>query len=143
VDGWVRWYPPDVFPTVWEHLRRLANVGKIVSSEEVFRELERKEDELFAWAKRYKGMFLPLDDAVQASVTEIMAAFPRLVDGRLGKSFADPFVIATARVTERVVITGERPTGKVQRPKIPDVCQHFGVECINLVELFRREKWTF
>lgn len=143
MDAWCRWYPPDLFPTVWTRLESLITQGHLISSEEVLRELERKEDALFAWANAHKAMFLPLSEDVQAATNTILAQFRTLVDGRTGKSFADPFIIATAQVTGTVVVTGEQPTGRPDRPKIPDVCAHFGIPWINTVELFKREKWRF
>ena len=55
---------------------------------------------------------------------------------------ADFFIIATAKVKGFVVVTEEGPTGKLQRPNIPDVCRDHGVDCINLIKLIRAEAWV-
>ena len=48
------------------------------------------------WRRCAKNpIFISLTDEVQAGVDKIMAEFPKLVDERTGKSFADPFVVAT------------------------------------------------
>ncbi len=143
MDAWCRWYPLQHFPTLWEHLDKLIQSGNLISSEEVLRELERKEDALCAWAKDRDGLFLPLTDEIQAIVTEIMSQFRTLVDPRTGKSFADPFVIATAHATDSVVVTGESPTGSHERPKIPDVCEYMNIPWIGTVGLIAEEGWTF
>ena len=44
-----------------------------------------------------------------------------------GRNKADPFVIATARAKEIVVVTEEGSWGTKNRPKIPPACQHFSV----------------
>jgi hypothetical protein len=139
-----RSYPRVVFPTVWENLSQLVKEERLVSSEEVLRELKRKEgDVVYQWAAEHKIMFHPLSTDIQTLVTQIMAQFQELVDARSGKSFADPFVVATAKIHQCVVVTEEAATGSPARPKIPDVCKSFGMTCIRLVELIRREGWTF
>lgn len=144
IDAWIRWYPPDSFPTLWARIAELVDTTQLISSDEVLQELKRKEgDSLFRWAKEHERMFLPLDADVQLRVNTIMKTHPRLVDGRTGKSFADPFVIATAQVRNGVVITGEGATGAVDRPKIPDVCRDLNIPCIRFTDLIRRESWRF
>ena len=125
IDAWVRWYPREMFPTLWEKVDALIDDGRLFSSEEVLQELERKEgDTLYEWAKERQDYFLSLNDDIQACASQIMANYPRLVDERTGKSFADPWVIATAHTRGCTVVTGERPTDSPdRRPKIPDVCQ--------------------
>lgn len=144
MDAWARWYPRDVFPTLWDNLDSLIEDGRLISSEEVLQELERKEgDALHQWARHRSRLFAPLDEGIQRAVSVIMANHPRLVDGRTGKSYADPFVIATAQVRKSTVVTGERPTGNPNRPKIPDVCKRLGIRCISFTDLIRQERWRF
>lgn len=144
MDAWIRWYPQEMFPTLWERVDALIDDEQLISSEEVLQELERKEgDTLHEWAKERHEVFLPLDDAIQTCASQIMTTHPRLVDGRTGKSFADPWVIATAHTHDAIVVTGEKPTGKPDRPKIPDVCRDMQVPCISFVDLIRQEGWRF
>src|SRR5688572_5513981 len=102
-----RAYPMEVFPAVWGQLERLVEADRLLSSEEVLRELERKEkDVVHAWAVAHQQMFRPPVKAIQDEVHAIMKDFPKLVDERTGKSFADPWVIATAiHVGECSVVT--------------------------------------
>ncbi|MEW4530817.1 DUF4411 family protein [Maioricimonas sp. JC845] len=142
LDAWVRWYPPAVFPSVWKFLEDSVANGTIVATEEVRHELQRKEDDLHDWIRRHTSMIVPHDEAIQESVLEILAQFPKLVDERTSKSMADPFVIAVARVRGYAVVTGEKG-GSPHRPKIPNVCEHFGVRVMGIVELFRERGWAF
>lgn len=143
MDGWNRYYPPDVFPPLWEEID--ASIGKqeIACTEEVLREIAKKDDALHGWVKGHNGFFIPIDQAQQEAVGEILTAFPRLVDTRRNRSQADPFVIALARVRKAVVVTGERSSGTSEKPRIPNVCDHFGVRCIGLLEFIRERKLKF
>jgi len=88
-------------------------------------------------------MFLRLDGEIQEAVTEILAAHPRLVESGGKRSAADPFVIAVARVHKCAVVTGESASGKITKPRIPDVCAALGIEVLSFLGVFRREGWTF
>jgi hypothetical protein len=144
LDGWRRHYAPDVFPGVWQRLDELIHDGHLRASEEVFQEVRKKDDEVTKWVKeRRKVLFVEADDELQTALRRIMRDYPKLVDTRAGRSAADPFVIALAQITECAVVTGERPTHSPNRPNIPDVCRAISVECISLLELLRREGWTF
>lgn len=143
LDGW-RHYPPDIFPPVWERFDALITSGAARASDEVLRELKKKEgDETYTWCAARPALFLPLDGKIQKAVTEILAAHPRLVESGGKRSAADPFVIAVARVHKCAVVTGESASGKINKPRIPDVCEALGIEVLSLLGVFRREGWTF
>lgn len=143
LDGWQRHYPPDVFPSLWTKLDALIAKGELLSSEEVYVELKRKDDDLHAWIQSRKQMLVPLDEAIQARVVALLNEFPRLVDTLRGRSIADPFVIATAMERGAVVVTGEPLTGKLDKPRIPDVCQLKSIRCITFLQMIRELKLTF
>ena len=145
VHGWHRAYPPKRFPGLWARINALIDEGRLVASIEVFNELEKKDDELRAWAKdRKAALFREIDDDVQGAVVHVMAAYPKLVDTGKGKSGGDPFVIAQALAGDPVltVVTQEQG-GSADKPRIPFVCQAEGVPCINLLALIEAEDWTF
>lgn len=67
-----------------------------------------------------------------------------------GTPVADPFVIACAKVNQATVVTEEgwQRGGKslVLKPnaaKIPNVCAHFKIPCIDLEEFMHQQGWTF
>jgi len=142
LEAWVRRYPQDLFPTLWDRLRDAADSGVIGASEEVLREVEKKDDGLHDWLRARAAVVVPTDDRVQRTVREVLAAAPRLMGARSGRNTADPFVIAAAQVHGLTVVTQEG-LGSVARPKIPDVCNQLGVSHIDIVEVFRREGWRF
>jgi len=145
-------YPQDIFLSLWRNLETLINQGRLISPQEVFEELRKKDDELLEWAETYKSMFKNLDADQLEKVRDILRRFPRLIDPQKTTPDADPFVIALAMCKERqrtfwdehrIVVSEEKLAGPGARPKIPDVCKSYGVECISLTELFRKENWQF
>jgi len=143
LDGWSRDYPPDVFPTLWEKLADCVSGGVLRCSEEVYIELEKKEDGLHDWLKARKQVLVPIDEDIQRIVSEVLSAHPRLVDTHKNRSQADPFVIATAVKLNAVVVTGEKPRGNLHIPKIPDVCESMGIRWITFLEMLRELEWRF
>lgn len=143
LDGWIRQYPPDVFPPLWEKLEEMVTKNLLKATEEVREELVKKEDTAYKWTKSIKDFFIPIDLIIQSKVIDILAQFPRLIDTRRNRSSADPFVIALAQVENATVITGEKPSGNLDKPHIPDVCRYYNVPYISLLELIRIEKWIF
>jgi hypothetical protein len=142
LDAWIRWYPPDLFPKLWKNIESLISEQRLFATEEVLVELEKKDDEIFKWAKKQK-MFHPLIAEIQTIASQILAKFPRLIDSRGERSQADPFVVALARHKNLVVVTGEKNFGTEDRPKIPIVCKEFGIKSISIVQLIRSEGWRF
>lgn len=134
-----RVYPRDVFPGAWDKLNDFAESGILASTEQVLEELRVQDDEAFRWASQHAGVFLPLDERIQIEARRILADHRKLVDLKKKRSAADPFVIATAMVYSCVVVTEETPSGGPEKEKIPDVCRAHGLECIQILEMFRRE----
>ena len=65
LNAWWRNYPPDLFPTLWRNIESLADNGVMLASEEVLVELQKKDDEVHAWATGRAQMFVPIDDEIQ------------------------------------------------------------------------------
>jgi hypothetical protein len=145
VHGWRRAYPPKRFGGLWAKIDELIEQGRLVASIEVYHELEKKDDDVFAWAKARKDtLFRDIEEDVQVAVIYLMRTYPKLVDTGKGKSGGDPFVIAQALAADPPhVVVSQEAGGSADRPKIPFVCQAEGVECINLLALIEAEDWTF
>jgi len=137
-------YPRDVFPSAWEALENLIDEQRACVCSEVVEETKRGTDELHRWASAYPGFACPLTDEDVAEATSISGAFPDWV--RNEKNAADPFLIAHARVTGRVVVTDERAAGPGalnHNLKVPNVAGTVGVETMTFVEFARAEGWRF
>lgn len=65
MDGWIRDYPPDVFPSIWELLDEEIEKDVIKASEEVYVEIKRKDDGLRRWIKDRKKVLIPLEEHIQ------------------------------------------------------------------------------
>ena len=137
-------YPIDYFPTLWGMVKKLIQSNRLKMSQVIYEETV-KDSEVKKWfnqnqLKRF--LHVSIDESIQARVREILSEFPRLIDTRRQKSGGDPWCIALALITDHgIVVTEEKPTDSVKRPHIPDVCLHFNIEWINLVELIKRENW--
>ena len=141
-------YYPDRFPTFWKRFEDAISDGTVCSVREVFNELQRQSTKewLKEWARRKRTLFSQPGPEETAFVGEIfgVAHFRQLVGARqrlLGQPVADPFLIAAARVLEGCVVSEEqfRPNAA----KIPNVCDYFDIDCINVEGFLERHSWTF
>jgi len=144
IQPWRMRYPIEVFPGLWEQTDGLIQLGRIKSVLEVYREIRKQQDELYRWVKPRKYMFVPEDVELSEAVVEILSIprFGRMVEE--GRNGADPWVIAAARVHGGIVVCDEgHSRNPLKKPKMPDVCDHFGVPIITHLEFIRRTGWRF
>ena len=141
-------YYPQQFPTFWENFNQAVIVRDIISVREVYRELEfyTRHSDLSDWVEDHRDIFLfPSSEEIQF-VQEIFSVphFRMLIseqDLLAGNLRADPFIIAKAQFLNGCVVTEETHTPNAAR--IPNVCEHFGIDCTNLQGFMERERWTF
>lgn len=141
-------YYPARFLAFWENLEQIVSEGRIVSAREVYNELDRQSTKPHVddWAKANKHLFPHPTEVEMTFVARIFEVghFQQLVSDKqrtLGRPAADPFIIAAAHEREACVITEESKTANAG--KIPNVCDHFGIDCINLEKFMERESWSF
>jgi hypothetical protein len=140
-------YYRGVFQTLWQGFDDLVASGQILSTREVLREIEESSiQELRTWAADHKDIFATPTAEEAAFVARIYAVqhFQHNIEAKKllkGGHNADPFVIARAAITGSTVVTMERL--KDNAAKIPNICQHFDVECLTLEEFMEAEGWTF
>ena len=51
LNAFIRVYPPDVFPKLWEKINTLIHDGHLKATEMVLEELKRKDDDAYKWGK--------------------------------------------------------------------------------------------
>lgn len=149
-------YPIATFPGLWHEMSEMVKQGRLIAPREVLKEVEGDPD-LKPWLRQNKRMFVALNSEQLTTVRDILRKFPRLVDAAKETPDADPFIIALAISKKRepqnlfdapryLVLTCEKLSG-TPTPKIPNVCEHCGVECLAgsraLTEFFQREGWQF
>jgi hypothetical protein len=139
------YYAFDVAPAFWECLVRQASNGRLMSIDRVKDEIQRGKDDLVEWAN---GTFHPwfastVQDDVIAVYREIMTWVQeqRQFFDYAKEEFArgaDGWLVAYAKAKGCVVVTNETFQPSIRRKvKIPNVCQAFGIPCINTFEMLR------
>jgi hypothetical protein len=141
LDAWVRHYPPDVFATIWERMDQAARAGQIFVIDEVVTELKRKDDGIYKWIEDRESMIVSIETDVQNCLVRIMEKYPRVVDTKKNRSGCDPWVIALAQARGFSVVTAEKASGSLIKPKIPDVCKDLAVPYVEVVDFFRKQGW--
>ena len=139
---------PSVFKTIWDGLDGLMQHKNLVSTREVWNELGRQNvsADVLAWAKHNKQIFTTPNAAELQFVAQIFQIkhFQNLIgeQQRLkGTPVADPFVISCAKIKGGTVVTEEQL--KPNAAKIPNVCAHFNVPCIDLEKFMQQQGWEF
>jgi len=136
-------YYPERFPSFWEMFNASVDQGKIVSVREVYIELDFQNTKqiLKEWIENHKGIFLIPSPEETEFVGQIfsIAHFRTLINQRnmlRGSPVADPFVIASAYVNQACVVSEE--VFKDNGAKIPNICNHFGIDCTNIEGMMER-----
>ena len=145
-----RFYYEDRFPSFWERFNALVSSGRASSVSELEAELARRSglDSTVRELKQLnQGFFALPSSEEQLFVAQIFSVphFRNLISAKAiakGLPVADPFVIAKAGASMGMCVVTE----EIHRPnaaRIPNVCDYFGIECINLEQLMEREGWRF
>lgn len=141
-------YYPDVFPTFWSQLDAAVSAGEIGSVREVRKEVELQEasEHVGLWVSVNPLVFPPPTEAEMERVAEIFREthFQQLIGEKQrlrGQPVADPFIIARASVLKGCVVTEE--VHKRHGAKIPNVCEHFAIDCCNMKDLLTRFGWRY
>jgi len=141
-------YFPGVFPTFWDSFDWAVAEGMVISTREVFAELEKQLTSMFMeqWVRDNRDIFLtpgPDETEFVARMLEI-DHFQQMVKRRniyKGLPVADPFIIAAAACRGGMVVTQEKYV--LNAAKIPNVCEHFKIECMDLEGFVEKQGWSF
>lgn len=134
------------FPSLWKRFDAMIAGGQFMSTREAYRELEDGLPDALVWANACKELFPPPTAEEARFVVTIYGVkhfqgnieTQKLLRG--GKN-ADPFLIARAHCGKGTVLTMEqlKPNGA----KIPNICDHFKIPCVDLERFMAIEGWTF
>lgn len=139
-------YRFNVFGVFWAFLSEQLDAGTIRSPKLVYQEIvsnEQSHDDLAIWAKSRRGNGLCVSPSAKVQdalrkIGDYVASKPRYPQPQKARflSGADPWLIAHALVDGGVVVTLETDLKpESQKVRIPDVCTHFGVRCINTSDM--------
>ena len=136
------------FPTLWKKFDRLIKSGRIISTREVKREIKDQVDGLSKWADSV-SIFPAPTAKVAGYVSNLFLVKHFQGNVGLGKMLrggkvADPFVVAMAASLSPehgAVVTLEKR--KPNAPMIPNMCDHFGIRCMDLEGFMEEEGWKF
>ena len=135
--GLHRFYPPDIFNSLWEKIEFLFDEGIVISSDEVIDEITKGNDSLIDWAKARSSSFYKSDENIQLIVREILKNYSALVTSAGKPNAADPFLIALSKHLNCTLVSNERKSGNPKALQIPNICEAFEVRCIKFFAFLR------
>lgn len=143
IEPWNKFYSYDFFDTYWDKfIKPHCDKEKILVQREIYDEILKKDDKLKKWFKECDISIVETDVEITKEVAKINNKFPNLTKESKGRSLADPFVIAIAKLRNATVVTMEHE-GTELKPKIPYVCKKLGVKCIDLYQFIKKNKVKF
>lgn len=141
-------YYPDRFPSFWEKFDEIVESGNLISVREARLELERKfDDDTIDRLKIHNDNFFEEPSVEELKfITEIyrIEHFRQNLEKKKifhGGYFADPFIIAKAKIKHGIVVTEEDKPEHGAR--IPNICDYFDIICEKLEGFLVRENWRF
>lgn len=131
---------PKRFPTMWKRINELVEDGTLVSTREVYHELDNAcgETHIHEWIENHKDIFLiPTNEEcdIISQMFQIKQNLSIVKPKKIkrGAPVADPFIIALAKIKDYCVVTQESSN------RMPKVCASLGVECIDFEGFLERE----
>lgn len=129
-------YPKDIFPTLWDEIYKLFDEGIVYSLKEVYVELEDSQE-----------LWVDYEDNFRELTVEESQAFDKILSDSRFKIFkkwgmkkepwADPHLIASARVNNGVIVVTQENMNHQPERKIGYVCKKLSIPCINFLEFLR------
>ncbi|MGD2091720.1 MAG: DUF4411 family protein [Candidatus Aminicenantes bacterium] len=149
IDAKRNYYPIDRVPEFWDWLVYLGRQKTIKIPREIYEEFSDtkdkhgNKDKLAEWAEQQeiKEALLFAEEVDRSLVNKIVyeGYTPEPTDEDIRKVGRDPFLISYALrdIENRTIVTTEisKPKKKGANRKIPDVCQYFGIRCINTFQM--------
>ena len=151
-----KFYSFRIAPGFWTFLQNEIFDGNILVIDVVAKEISKGRDTLADWLDETN--VVPLDRRspdILTGYTKVLnyvhqnsAYSDRALALWSDSSHADPWIVAFAIARGCTVITFEQPntslgTSQTSKPKIPDVCSAFGVNCINLFQFLDIRNFSF
>jgi len=129
----------DAFRKIWEQIAQMVLDGTILIPFVIYEEVDKTTvKEFHDWLLKHKNLYVDFEDAA-AELAEIVQKIEIYTTDKV--SINDAIVVAIAKQKGLTVITSERksPTLNLAKPKVPNVCEEFGVQWLNLPDFFKVE----
>jgi len=149
IDAHKEYYAPDLCPGFWAVLDyHCAGAQAVRSIDQVRGELRlgNKTDALRLWAEQpsrdswFEDSSAPDVFAAYARVITFVQNSPQYLQGAKAQfaSGADGWLIAHALARGSTIVTHETYDQQIRKKApIPNICRHFNVRCITLLEMLR------
>ena len=136
------------YETLWQRIERMIQSKELISPLEVYKEIMQSEDKeayLLQWSSKHKrNLFRQVDPEQAALMKRIVKQYPHLAPHeKVPPVFADPFLVALARIEGATVICNERFAKTGAPARVPDVCKSYDVKCVSLEVFMDEKKWKF
>jgi hypothetical protein len=138
------YYGADVFPDHWALIERLITSGDVVAPRQVEHELighAKKHPQIGLWVHRNDHMFRDLSSSEELLLAKrIVNAYGAYA--RNTNYLGDLEVMTLAGANGLTVVSmeiGLQQAGQ-RRPKIPNVCDEFGIPCLSVSGFLRAER---
>ena len=140
------YYPPDLFPEIWEGINEMLSLNLLLSVEDVKTECEKQLQSFepaLEWFDMNKSLFFPPTEDEFEWMSALFSHKEFQMSERdieRGKTRADAMLVARALSLNATVVTDEKP--KPHGSKIPTMCHRYEVPVISRVDFIRilREK---
>ena len=141
-------YPVDIFPSFWDALANSPLFSEqVFFHQEVEDEMKRWNHPQYHWysARRLENQILLPDEAEIECHREVAEwvtnkRLPRYKPAAVDEflDVADSWLIASAYRHGATIVTNETSAPQsVKQVKIPDVAEHFSVECVTALDFIR------
>lgn len=151
------YYPFDLAPGFWKQLKEKLTLENVIVVDVVVAEVSKLENDLSSWIDNLKN-FEPFSVKTPTIATNYGKVLRYVQDCELYREealrnwsqidIADPWLIATAMEIDATIITAEKSAGLGLSPqspsrnaKLPDVANHFNIECNDLFYFMRQMKF--
>ena len=137
------WYSHG-FETQWKFIEKQLLNNIIIAPLEVRQELKSLFDSTLklkpcveGWLKRHQHIFKDKDDNQLLTAGLIVNKYPAYSQN--DNTVTDLMIVSLAKAQRLTVITLENraTTHSKKRPKIPNVCDEFGIKCVSVSGFFR------
>lgn len=136
-------YPADVFKPQWDFLETAMKNGRVVAARRVEVELgkwQKTIPRMDTWLGEHKYLFCDVESDEQLGCAkQIVNAYPAY--GSSDNYLGDLEVMALAMARQLTVVSLESRAQQhsKKRPKIPNVCDEFGIGCVSLAGFLRAD----